>query len=152
MTIVAACRQFSLMIIVMTGSTTLTQTNIRLTGLTLCFGLLDMLCIVAGTTILACMLAFQHKSGFIMIKCFLVEADQFKLTSVMLVVTTCTIFPVYLTRSMISFFSKNIAFNFFMTIQTFFAGYFFAYRMTLRTVTQTFEMGMCFAQVAGRYL
>jgi hypothetical protein len=140
------------MIIVMTGSTTLTQTNIRLTGLTLCFGLLDMFCIVTGTTILSRMLTLQHKSGFVMIKCFLIETNEFKLTSVMLVVTACTIFPVYLARSMISFFSENIAFNFFVTIQTFFAGYLLAYRMTLRTITQTFEMGMGFAQVAGRYL
>jgi hypothetical protein len=107
---------------------------------------------VAGRTFLFGMFTFQGKSGEVVVEFLFVQTNHVEVASVVIAMAHGAVFHAHFLRRVKAFVSINFGFDLFVAGQTFLAGYFFAYRVTLRTVADTFEMRMGFGQVVGGHL
>jgi hypothetical protein len=108
------------------------------------YRIFDTFGFVTGRTFLFGMFAFQGKSGEVMVEFLFVQADHVEVASVVIAMAHGTVFHAYFLRRVKAFVSVNFCFDLFVAGQTFLTGHFFAYRVTLRTVADAFEMRMGF--------
>lgn len=81
-----------------------------------------------------------------------VEADHFKITAVVIIMTGGTFFSFYLGGNMIAPVGTDPGCNLLVAIQTFFIGDLFTQNMAFHAVGHPFEVRMCLCQISRAQL